>query len=196
MGTPDSSKSCVFADSLVLGYNQGYRLRIGFVASKFGNTVTIYPYSASNSYIIRNVYYAVYDEYDNLAWPERYVYPLGLYCGYITLFTKLHTELEDLIDDCDGSGITNDVTVGEVPLLTYINRVLARLNRDDVELASSEIELVRTMISAYTAEVQMDAVTSDKLKSRVEASKMLLTKALSLKQLYMEWFGQTQEEAK
>ena len=142
-----------------------------------GNKLYIHPFDATKTYTYRGIAYSVSNGV--VTWCDKYVYPLALYCAYVTLFAQLSNEVSAI---ATASGLTLGLTVD-------YNKTLERLTADDVELTGAELEYAKTQIQAYSTRVGADGVVSDKLKSRVENAKMMFTRMTSIWQTYMQYFG-------
>ena len=156
---------------------------------KVGNLLHISPFDETKNYTYRGIVYSVSG--GRLTWNDRFVYPLAMYCAISVLLGQFSAALSKLITDSSGMTTpTGNITgLDETDLTRLYNRVIGRLNLDDVELSSAELDLVKTQIQAYSAQIQKDSVLSYKMQSRVQAVQQLLAKISAIRTQYMEWFG-------
>lgn len=168
-----------------------------------GNQLNLHPFDSDKTYTYRGVAYAVSG--GNLTWADRYNYPLALYCAMFTSYKNIVGEIGELIDDASGfeSGALGDATnnpiAGILPsgpndtIRKLYDRVIARLNKHDIELSTAELDVIKTQISAYQATLQRDYTLSMKMQSRAAIFDKYIAMYTSLKQQYNEWFAQIQE---
>ena len=106
-----------------------------------------------------------------LIWHDRYIYPLALYCSIFELNKVFNAYVSLLV---------NKMITDKIPY-DYSN-VEKRLNKDDVELASAELQKIQTIISEQ-------ATASDKLRVTMENVVNILQRIRNLRQEYYDWFG-------
>lgn len=159
-----------------------------------GNKLFIYPFVDTNTYTYRGIAYSVSG--GRLTWCDRFNYPLALYCAILILFTRFSKEIEALILASSGLLVSPAGLPGmdETTLNSLYNRVIDRLNRHDTELSAAELELIKTQISAYSAQLGKDNVLSYKLQSRVQGAQQMLSRVATIRQLYTEYFQALKQE--
>lgn len=155
-----------------------------------GNKLYLHPFVTGENYSYRGIVYAVSG--GRLTWNDRFNYPLALYCVTSLLFTQFSEELGKMITASSGllTGGSNNITgIDETTLDDLYKRVINRLDVDDVELSAAELELIKTQISAYTAQLGRDNVLSYKLQSRVQGIQQMLARIQTIRQQYIEYFA-------
>jgi len=148
-----------------------------------GNLLHIYPLDETKSYTYRGIAYAVSN--GTLTWCDRFVYPLAMYCAYLTLYGRLNTELAAITESTQ-CGLGLDLS--HLLSLDY-NKPTARLTADDVELAAAELDKIRTRITEYQAMTGSDSVAASKLQSRVGTVAAIIANMNTIYTKYLEWFG-------
>jgi len=143
-----------------------------------GNKLYIHPFDATKTYTYRGIAYSVSNGV--VTWCDKYVYPLALYCAYVTLYAQLNVEVSSIV--------TASGTSTGLGTVDY-NNVLPRLDADDVELTGAELDYAKTQIQQLGVWVGADGVVSDKMKSRVENAKMMHARMVTLWTQYMQYFG-------
>ena len=148
-----------------------------------GKLLYIYPWDATKSYTYRGVAYSVSN--GTLTWCDRFVYPLALYCAYLTLYGRMSVEMAAIVASSQ-SGLSLDLS--GLLSLDY-TKPTSRLTADDVELANAELDKIRTRIAEYQAMTGADSVAASKLQNRVGTVAAIIANMNSIYTRYIEWFG-------
>ena len=142
-----------------------------------GDRMHVKPFDAAKSYVYRGITYSVSN--GAVTWPDKYLYPLAMYCAASTLYREIGLEIEAVV-----TLLGRDI----VATFDYTNAT-ARLRDDDVELAKAELEKIITQINQYAATVGHDQAITAKATERVKNLENMFIRYNTLKMSYLEYFG-------
>lgn len=149
-----------------------------------GDKLHIKPFDSSRNYTLRGITYSVSNGV--LTWPDKYIYPLAIFCAYSTLFKEVGLEIEAIV-----TLMGRDISA----TFDYAGAI-RRLSNDDVELAKVELEKIMTQINQYATTVGHDQAITAKATERVKNVENMLIRYNSLKLSYAEYFGLTVAQEK
>ena len=147
-----------------------------------GTKIYIVPFDATtNSYELQGLVYGV--DGSTLVWPNKYVYPLALFCTTEILYKELSAELAAIILLLGSLEVTGSTLTSE------FKAVQDRLTADDVELASAQLGKLRAYLEQLQIETGIQSVSSQNASFRINNAGMLLATYQTFKARYLEYFG-------